>query len=184
VTVIGRREEQEDTGMSAESIEPSPRQPVARRLTFPRGYQVAASDAGLLPWSRVVERLGEARNYWLATTRPDGRPHVTPVWGAWMDDALYFDGIFTARWARNLATSPAAAVHLESGTDVVILDGTVEDVVPDADVAARIVAAYVAKYGADAPIPQAARGMYRLRPTSARAWSRFPDDATRWDFPA
>jgi hypothetical protein len=132
----------------------------------------------------VVEHLARAHNYWLATTRPDGRPHATPVWGAWVDDAFYFDGIWTARWARNLATNPAATVHLEGGADVVILEGTVEDVVPEPEIAARIVAAYVAKYGADAPIPQAAKGMYRLRPRAARAWSRFPDDATRWDFPS
>src|SRR5262249_57686740 len=92
-------------------------------------------------------------------------------------------GISPAGGAPTRATTPAATVHLESGADVVILEGTVEDVVPEPEVAARIVAAYVAKYGADAPIPQAARGMYRLRPRAARAWSRFPDDATRWDFP-
>jgi nitroimidazol reductase NimA-like FMN-containing flavoprotein (pyridoxamine 5'-phosphate oxidase superfamily) len=99
-------------------IGPNQHEPTSRRLKFPRGYQIAASDAPLLPWSHVAERLERAHNYWLATTRPDGRPHVTPVWGAWVDDAFYFDGIWTARWARNLATNPAATVHLESGTDV------------------------------------------------------------------
>jgi len=163
-------------------IDPSQHEPTSRRLKFPSGYQIAASDAPLLPWSHVVERLARAHNYWLVTTRPDGRPHATPVWGAWVDDAFYFDGIWTARWARNLATNPAATVHLESGADVVILEGTVEDVVPEPEVAARIVAAYVAKYGSDAPIPEAANGMYRLRLRSARAWSSFPDDATRWGF--
>jgi nitroimidazol reductase NimA-like FMN-containing flavoprotein (pyridoxamine 5'-phosphate oxidase superfamily) len=134
----------------------------------------------LLPWSHVVQQLEPARNYWLATTCPDGRPHVIPVWGAWVDGALYFDGLSTARWARNLTANPAASIHLESGTDVVILDGTVEDVVPEPELAARIVEAFAAKYVS--PLPQATRGMYRLRPRSVRAWSRFPDDATRWDF--
>jgi hypothetical protein len=73
---------------------------------MPEGYQVAADEEPLLPWSRVVERLEQAQNYWLATTWPDGRPHVTPLWGVWVDGALYFDGIPTARWARNMAASP------------------------------------------------------------------------------
>ncbi len=149
---------------------------------MPRGYQSPAEGEGLLPWRHVVERLGGALNYWLVTTRPDGRPHVTPVWGAWVAGALYFDGIPTARWARNLAANPHAAVHLESGTDVVILDGLVEDLVTGAEVAARIIEIWTAKYGRLLPQPNTS-GIFRLQPRMSRAWSRFPDDATRWTFP-
>ena len=158
------------------------REPRASRLEMPRGYRAAGSGAGLLPWSHAVERLERAQNYWLATARPDGRPHVTPVWGVWIDGALYFDGIPTARWARNLAANPAVAVHLESGNDVVIVEGAAEDVVTDADVGGRIIEAWAAKYGRLLPEP-ATDGIFRLRPRTARAWSRFPDDATRWQFP-
>jgi nitroimidazol reductase NimA-like FMN-containing flavoprotein (pyridoxamine 5'-phosphate oxidase superfamily) len=129
-----------------------------------------------------VAWVEQSLNYWLATTRPDKRPHVTPVWGAWVGGALYFDGIPTARWVRNIASDPAAAIHLESGTEVVILEGVVEDVATDADVAARIVAAWTVKYGRLLPEP-ATSGIFRLRPRTARAWSQFPDDATRYRFP-
>jgi hypothetical protein len=156
-------------------------EPPARRLKMPKGYQAASPDARLLSWSHVVEQLEQALNYWIATTRPDGRPHVTPVWGAWMDDAFYFDGIYTARWARNLAANPAISVHLESGADVVIVEGMGEDVVTDADVGARIVEAWAAKYGRLLPDPVGG-GMYRVRPRAVRAWSQFPDDATCWRF--
>lgn len=168
--------------MESEPDRAGPAEPEARRLKLPKGYQVAAGKEGLLPWARVVEWVEQALNYWLATTRPDGRPHVTPVWGAWAGGALYFDGIPTARWARNIASNPAAAIHLESGTEVVILEGVVEDVVTDADVAARIVAAWTAKYGRLLPEP-ATSGIFRLRPGTARAWSQFPDDATSYRFP-
>jgi len=154
---------------------------IASRLAMPRYYQVARSDAVLLPWSQVAERLESAKNYWLATARPDGKPHVAPVWGAWLDNAFYFDGIYTARWARNLVINPAISVHLESGTEVVILDGRFEDTVPSPEVAARIVETYRWKYGPDL-LPQAEKGMYRVRPRTIRAWSRFPDDATKWTF--
>jgi hypothetical protein len=170
--------------MENRMAEKPPDEPSARRLAMPRGYQVAADGEPLLPWSHVEARLAQARNYWLATTWPDGRPHVTPIWGVWVDGAFWFDGIPTARWARNLAANSAVAVHLESGDDVVILDGVAEDVeaVTDATLAARIVAAWQAKYGDLLPQP-AERGIFRLRPRAARAWTRFPHDATRWHFP-
>ena len=159
------------------------REPRASRLILPRGYARPAGGVELLSWSHVVERLEQALTYWLATTRPDGRPHVTPVWGAWVEGALYFDGIATARWARNIAANPRVAVHLESGTDVVVLEGVVEDVVTDATTAERIVGVWTAKYGRLLPEP-ATSGIFRLRPRAARAWSHFPDDATRWQFRA
>ena len=157
-------------------------EPRASRLRMPEGYQQVAEDDPLLPWPEVVARLEYAQNYWLATTGPDGRPHVTPIWGVWVDGALYFDGIPTARWARNMAANPAIAVHLESGSEVVVLDGDAEDIelVTDAGLADRIVVTWERKYGGELPKP-AERGIFRLRPRTARAWTRFPNDATRWD---
>ena len=157
-----------------------PPEPRASRLALPQGYQVAAGEE-LLAWPRMVERLEQATNYWLATTRPDGRPHVTPVWGVWVAHALYFDGIPTARWARNLAAHPAVAVHLESGADVLVVEGDAEDLTTDANLGDRIVGAWRTKYGRLEPDP-ATRGIFRLRPKTARGWSRFPHDATRWRF--
>ena len=158
------------------------REPQASPPEAPPNYPFPKSAEGLLPWSHAVARLGPARNYWLATTRPDGRPHVTPLWGVWVDEALYFDGLPTTRWARNLAANPAAAFHLENGDDVVILEGIVDDLVTDAEVAARIVDAWGAKYGELHPEP-AGRGIFRLRPRTARAWSHSTlTDGTRWHF--
>lgn len=158
--------------------------PRASRLPMPRGYEAAADDEPLLPWSRVVQRLEQAQNYWLATTWPDGRPHVTPIWGVWVDGGFYFDGIPTARWARNLVATPTIAVHLESGDNVVILEGVAEDLdrITDPALAVRIVEQWQTKYGRLLPQPLA-QGMFRLRPRTAQAWSLFPHDATRWTFP-
>lgn len=157
----------------------SGREPPGVRLVLPKGYQVASGDE-LIPWSGVERRLEDAANYWLATASPSGKSHVTPVWGVWVDRAFYFDGIATARWARNVTANPTASINLESGVEVVIVEGTVEDVTVGAEVAARILAAWARKYGRLEPNPTA--GIFRLRPRSVRAWSRFPDDATRWDF--
>src|SRR5215467_4331077 len=76
-----------------------------------------------LPFTHAEDRLTKSRNYWICTTRPDGRPHSIPVWGFWIDDTLYFGTARSSRKALNLAHNPAVSVHLESGDDVVILEG-------------------------------------------------------------
>ncbi len=41
-------------------------------------------------WSQAQDELAVAEVYWLSTVRPDGRPHVTPLLGIWLEGALYF----------------------------------------------------------------------------------------------
>ena len=89
-------------------------------------YGLSSEPEGMLPWGWAVEQLVASRNYWVCTTRPDGRPHAAPVWGLWADDALYFGTDPASRKGRNLAENPELVVHLESGDDVVILEGRVD----------------------------------------------------------
>lgn len=160
----------------------APAEPRASVPRAPAGYAFSRPSAGRLPWSHAVERLERARYYWLATTRPDGRPHVTPLWGVWVDGALYFDGHSQTRWARNLAANPAASVHLESGDDVVIVEGLMEDTTEDSVRGQKIVAAWMAKYGRLAPKPSE-DGIFRFLPRVARGWSAASlEDGTRWEF--
>jgi hypothetical protein len=156
--------------------------PAGTPLAMPRGYEPSVAGASL-PWSHVEQRLDTAREFWLATVRRDGSPHVTPVWGVWAARAFYFTGIPTAGWARNLAANSRAAVHLESGTDVVVVNGSVEDVpaIDDSGLARLIVGRWTAKYGTLVPDPES-DGMYALRVRKARAWTAFPRDATTWTF--
>ncbi len=72
-----------------------------RSRPYIRDYGIPESEEGMLPWSHVVERLPGPRNYWVSTTRPDGRPHATPVWGVWVDNTLYFGGGPDTRRSRN-----------------------------------------------------------------------------------
>jgi hypothetical protein len=92
-----------------------------------------------LPWRHAEERLVNSRSYWICTTPPDGRPHSIPVWGMWIEGALYFGTARQARKARNIAHNPAVSVHLESGDDVVILEGkAVEADVSDKKLRAKL----------------------------------------------
>lgn len=157
--------------------------PEPERPGIVEGYGIRAEEAGLLPWGYVDERMESSRNYWICTTRPDGRPHAAPVWGVWFEGVLYFGTDRRSRKARNLAANPEVVVHLESGDDCVIFEGVVEEV-EDTVLRRRVGEAYAAKYGLDG-VGEAGEGaspLYALRPRVALAWkeSDFPVTATRW----
>ena len=82
-------------------------EPRAERPYMP-SYGIDEATATLLPWSWAVERLTRSHEYWLATSWPDGRPHLMPVWAVWMDGGLWFSSSVPSRKARNLRPSPAA----------------------------------------------------------------------------
>jgi nitroimidazol reductase NimA-like FMN-containing flavoprotein (pyridoxamine 5'-phosphate oxidase superfamily) len=158
--------------------------PKASRPHMP-GYGVPKDKKGLLPWSHVTERMAEAQNYWICTVSPDGRPHATPVWGLWIDDRLYFGGSPQTRRNRNLAENPAVCVHLESGSDVLILHGDAHELrAPDRSLVARLIEVSKSKYGyaPKAEDYDKTPGTYVFRPRWVLAWKQFPKDATRWNF--
>ena len=159
--------------------------PVAERPHMPKGYGVPKGRKGLLDWSHVRKRMTEAMVYWVCTVSPDGRPHATPVDGLWLDDLLYFGGSPQTRRSRNLAANPAACVHLESGSDVVILHGEVHELKsPDSSLTVLLSESSHEKYGwGPQPEQYEQGGVQIFRPTMAMAWKQFPKDATRWRLP-
>jgi hypothetical protein len=149
-------------------------------------HGVISRSDGPLAWSHAEERLERARNYWLATSRPDGTPHAAPVWGVWVEGALYFGTGRGSMKGKNLSHNPKLVVHLESGDEVVILEGEVEEVADRASFAA-IDAAYRAKHGMGVTEAMEDGAVwYVVRPRKAYAWleSDFPNTSTRWRFHA
>jgi nitroimidazol reductase NimA-like FMN-containing flavoprotein (pyridoxamine 5'-phosphate oxidase superfamily) len=116
------------------------------RPTFASGYGISPDPTGLVPWGDVAAELAAARNYWIATVTPDGRPHATPIWGVWHEDRFYFGVDAQSQKSRNLEASSKAVVHLESGDNVVILDCDVR-AEQDPERSASMLAAYASKYG-------------------------------------
>lgn len=161
--------------------------PKPDRPSLPQGYGIPESTQGTLPWSFVEERVAEARNYWIVTVRPDGRPHAMPVWGAWLDGKLYIEGSPETRRHRNIAANRHVVAHLESGDQVVIIEGEAYEAgKPEPALGVRLSQEYTAKYGSVgyAPGPNAwdDGGLYTIYPRKVFAWTKFPQDTTRWRF--
>ncbi len=111
-----------------------------------------------------------------------------PVWGIWLDDLFYFSTGPTTRKARNLAANPRVVVHLESGAELVVVEGRAREI-RDAPTIARFVAGYNPKYGWDFTVAQLETGgLFEVRPERAFAWlgdegEAFSGTATRWVLP-
>ncbi len=103
----------------------SNKSPRATRPNIP-GYGLPKSRKGLLPWKWAEDRLKRNREYWIATTRPDGRPHVVVVWALWMGGRIYFSTGSNTVKARNLAKNPHCTMCADNAAEAVIVEGTVE----------------------------------------------------------
>lgn len=145
-------------------------------------------DSGMLSWEFVESRMRRAVNYWIASVRSSGRPHAVPVWGAWLDDVFFFMG--TGRKIRNLRANPQAVVHLESGDEVVIVEGHFEEICrPSQELLQRVDEEFVRKYetyrpsehlGGQSSSSFPPEGLFAVYPQLVIAWSGMASDATRW----
>jgi hypothetical protein len=149
------------------------------------GYGIVAEGEGdgLLPWSWATERLAAARNYFISTVRPDGRPHVMVVWGVWFDDAFWFCTSRDSRKARNLAANPRCVICPDDGDEAIIVEGTTAELAAatHGDGAhARFVAAYMAKYKHD--MSERGEPIFVVRPVVVfgQIEATYTKSATRW----
>ena len=69
-------------------------------------------------------RLLSERNLWLATTRPNGKPHLVPIWFVWLDGHAFVCTPADSVKVRNLRANPRASLALEDGDRPAIAECT------------------------------------------------------------
>jgi pyridoxine/pyridoxamine 5'-phosphate oxidase len=154
-----------------------------------------------IPLSRALDQLEDVsetnwrRTYWLATVRPDGRPHIAGVGALWIDGKFYFTSGEGTRKSRNLAENPNCVISVALPTLDLIVEGTVSKVTDDAtlqQVAERYAAqgwpasvgdgALTAEYSAPSAGPPP-WNLYVVTPTAAFGVATAePYGAMRWRF--
>lgn len=160
------------------------------RPLVPDGYGVPTDNQGMIEWDTIESRLVNEMHFWMATVRPDGRPHVVPRWGAWLNGSLYYDGALDTVHARNAQANSNCTVTIGDGAEAIILEGaSVRSEPLDAAAAAPLRAEIIRKYGDDGYVPeegswsdQTAGGLRVFTPTKALAWFNFPTDMSRFRF--
>lgn len=152
--------------------------------------------ASAVPWAEAISMLEQAEMFWLSTVRPDGRPHVTPLIGVWLDGAMYFCTGADERKARNIEANAHCVLTTGCNTyghglDLVIEGQAVR--VRQHDQLQRIADAYEAKYGSDWHFDvqdESFKGqegnvalVYRVAPSTAFGFGKGdPFSQTRWRF--
>jgi hypothetical protein len=120
-------------------------EPMAEPSSHTLRLYTQPSDHDRLDWGWVDDQLRAAGTYWvvLATSpeQPRRPPHPRPVWGVWEDQRLALS-IGSPVVRRLVENDAPATIHLDSGTDVVIVEGVVAGPTDHTDT----VAAYEAKY--------------------------------------
>jgi Pyridoxamine 5'-phosphate oxidase len=180
-------------------IEPAAPEPVAEPMEHSLMWDdpEQTRSTGLVPtsWSQGRSRLEQGRTYWIATVRPDGRPHVVPVLAVVVDGMLHFCASDQSRKAKNLAADPRCSVTTSSDPLDLVVEG-VADPISDPAEARRVAGAYATKYGwspevRDAALwgdgaPTAGPPPYRIYRVRAATVFGFPTDdgvvPTRWRF--
>lgn len=162
-----------------------PENAVRSRPNMPH-YGITTETEGLLDWGWVDKRMEKSRNYWICTTRPDGRPNASPVWGVWVEDKLYFGCHKKSRKAINVDHNPQVVVHLESGDETVIFEGKLVQIDTSGDLMKALDEAYFIKYPPFHPAESLDENslFYVLEPHIVMAWMEesYPKTATRWVF--
>src|SRR5690349_16687539 len=92
--------------------------------------------SGAIPWSRPLAQLdalvtGPGKSTWLATTRPDGRPHVAGVGAVWDDGRFYVVSGPETRKSRNLAENSNCAISVSLPDIDLVVEGTAARVTDD-----------------------------------------------------
>lgn len=75
------------------------------------------------PVAAHLDRLRDEPNLWFASTRPDGRAHLIPIWFGYVEGRFYVCTQSSSVKVRNVRQDPRVVVALESGSDPVAANG-------------------------------------------------------------
>ncbi|MBA3416512.1 MAG: pyridoxamine 5'-phosphate oxidase family protein [Chloroflexia bacterium] len=125
------------------------------------------------------QRLRTDPIVWFGSTRPDGRPHLVPVWFLWDGGTMLVFTKAGSQKVKNLRANPSVTLALDGtgdGDDIVIVEGEAELLAEPT--AAVVTPAYIEKYSPMmAQMGMTAEGMaaeyaqpIRVRPTKVIAW--------------
>jgi hypothetical protein len=143
-------------------------------------------------WQQVSEALAAAQLYWLTTVRKGGRPHTTPLVGAWVDNAFVFCTGPEEQKAQNLAHNTAVTVTTgvntwNDGLDVVF-EGNAERLT-GLETLTRLAAVIREKYDGEWDFAPKEDGfghgphiahVFRVSPTKVLAFTKSPHGQTRF----
>ncbi len=125
--------------------------------------------------SELIRRFHTSQCSWLATVRPDGRPHVAPVWHVWFQHRVWV--VTTARAVKvaNIQHNPRVVITDTDARHPIIIEG-VAAFVPQAE--PRLRPLFLTKYDWDIRTDRAYDTIIAITPEKMMAWGEV--DGKRW----
>jgi hypothetical protein len=113
--------------------------------TTGKGTEVEGATRSL-DWPEVERRLASNGWFWLASVRPDGAPHMMPLFAAWSAPVLFIASKDSARKSRNLDADGRCVLSTEADGAHLVVEGEASRV-RDRATLARASAAFQQIYG-------------------------------------
>ena len=158
-------------------------EPRVEQLGLPAEY---GKPTKILAWDDVRKDLEDAPVYWVSSVRPDGRPHVVPRDGNWLDDTWYYGGSPKTVHNHNIEANPEVVVHIGDGMKAIMVEGRSEFVKTDQSTGERLAEVSNVKYAhygmKNKPEDYTERGIWAVRARRVIAWNVLFEDATRFTF--
>jgi hypothetical protein len=121
-------------------------EPEAEAIT-PTGKGASVTPGSqVLDWADAVRPLTTGSFRWLTTLRPDGSPHVMPVFGAWSEPVVFVASKASARKSRNLDADGRCVLTTAVDNVHLIVEGNADRVL-DEDTLGRASDAFEQVYG-------------------------------------
>jgi hypothetical protein len=116
----------------------------------------------------INKRLTDSSNIWLATVRPDLRPHLVPVWFIHWNDRFFLCIEPGSVKSNNLTGNPAVVLALEDGSKPIICEGfasAVENPWPE-----EVIGMFKGKYDWDIRADEQYSLLVRIKPLKWLSW--------------
>ena len=117
----------------------------------------------------VRQRMQHEQILWMATTRPDGRPHVAPIWFVWHEDRAYVMTLGVK--VENVRHNGLAALNTEDGSKVVIIEGTARIVPRQEAVFEPVAKLFIERYEWDIHHADDGHELIEITPVKALMWN-------------
>ena len=115
----------------------------------------------------LLEKFAAADCCWFASTRPDGRAHLAPIWHVWHAGAAYVVTKAGAVRTENIRHNPAVSLSLPDPMNVFVIEG-VARVAPEMEDA--LAPLFQAKYDWNIRTDSDYDTIIAVNPVKALAW--------------
>jgi F420H(2)-dependent biliverdin reductase len=116
----------------------------------------------------IVAKLESEQIIWFGSVRPDGRPHLAPIWFVWHAGSIFIGTDPISVKSSNIRSNPRVVVALENGTNPVICEGSAKPVsTPWTD---DLLAAFFQKYEWDLNKEDVYNDVIEIVPEKWLAW--------------